>query len=193
MAWPDSDYPGGIDAPPDPPATLDGTPLHDELHLFAHSAAVKIEQTLGTNPQGSFSSVADRLDGAAVSFAPATVTGLTKGDGTEAARYARIGPLMFVYWKFTLGSTSAVTGDLTLSLPVVSVIQRLSGTCYFDDATGTRYHGQVEQLAGNTTVVLRPSLTSATYATTVSASATVPMTWAVGDIVVANFWYFADL
>jgi hypothetical protein len=118
-------------------------------------------------------------------------SGITVGNGTTAAYYTQMGVETKCYFKFTLGSTSAITGDIVLTLPANSAIQRLSGNGYFEDATGSRYLAHVAQINSNTQVIVRPVTTGSTYAEVATAcSATVPFTWATSDIIVAQFWYY---
>ena len=118
--------------------------------------------------------------------------GITAGDGTTVARYAQVGPVTFCYFKFTLGATSAITGDVSLLLPAVTTVQRLMGNAYYEDASaGTaRTLGVAIQLGANNTVILRFGDASTTELGETALSSTAPFTWATGDIIVVNFWYF---
>lgn len=62
MAYPTSDYPGGYDSFPDPDTTLDGTPLHSDLHESHNDAIEKIQAELGLTPSSSWATVSARLD-----------------------------------------------------------------------------------------------------------------------------------
>ena len=49
-----------------------------------------------------------------------TFTGFTKGNANIVARYAQSGKAVNVFVSVTLGSTSSVTGSITVSLPVTA-------------------------------------------------------------------------
>lgn len=103
-------------------------------------------------------------------------TGLTVGNGVVTARYTQAGRITDVYWAITLGTTSAVTGAVTIgSIPVASAnsFQITSGnSCYLQGRSG------IVVASSTTTVVLKAIDTSAAYATAVDLSATIPVTWA---------------
>lgn len=121
----------------------------------------------------------------------ATVANLTKGDGTEVFRHARLGPLAWVYWKFTFGATSAVTGDIQVTLPVNSAVQRFVGAGYFEDvSTAARFDAAVLQAASSSVLLVRAKDASGTYlAANTNLSSTIPFTWATGDVIVVNALY----
>lgn len=57
-----TDYPGAIDSFAAAPASLAGPPTHESMHEDVQDAVTAIESTLGTNPHGDYSDVAERLD-----------------------------------------------------------------------------------------------------------------------------------
>tara|TARA_R100001163_G_C5068390_1_gene208618 strand:+ start:8984 stop:9439 length:456 start_codon:yes stop_codon:yes gene_type:complete len=81
-----------------------------------------------------------------VSFTPNFATGLTVGNGTSIADYALVGEKMcFIRIRFTLGSTSAVTGQVRIAYPFTvddSFIGGL-GECNFEDNSGNEVFGRV--------------------------------------------------
>ena len=50
-----------------------------------------------------------------------TVGGVTKGNGTETARYARLGPLVTCFYRFVFGSGSSLSGDVSITHPVAAI------------------------------------------------------------------------
>lgn len=193
-----ADFPNSLWAGNTRGANLSDVETHTVWHDEVAAETIAVQTELGVTPSGSLASVAARLTAIDnnVNLSTSTIwatpinAGITIGNGTVTARHARVGPIVCAYFKFTLGSTSAITGDVSLVLPVNTLVQRLSGSAYFDDATDVRYHGQVEQLASNNIVVLRPSNTTGTIAVTSPLSSTSPFTWTTGDIMVGDFWYF---
>lgn len=131
--------------------------------------------------------------GETVSFTPSW-TGLTPGNGTVTfATYVRIQNLVFVQVQFVLGSTSAVTGNISFAAPTTAVSspsQNQLGVVQFADvSTGIGYVGYVSM--NGTSIQLIPINASGTYATLTNASATVPFTWATGDVIVMSSTYRA--
>lgn len=121
MAWPDSDYPGGIDSPLSPDTNLSGTPDHDELHLYHNDALVKLMTELGTNPSGSESTVAARF--AAAEVTRTTTITAASGISNVAGQVVRVpipgaGALLIydITAQNTKGSALA-TGDDICTVP----------------------------------------------------------------------------
>jgi hypothetical protein len=48
-------------------------------------------------------------------------TNYTRGNGTSIAYYMQVNKLVYVYVKETLGSTSSVTGVISMTLPIAAV------------------------------------------------------------------------
>ena len=120
-----------------------------------------------------------------------TFTGFTLGNGTRVARYCQINEFVHYWGKVTLGSTSSVTGQINIDLPIslpTDQIGTLVGSASFEQpgvATWT-----AEPLAnGNDSVGLYPVNVSGTYGVLGGTSATVPMTWASGHKFSWNLTY----
>ena len=117
---------------------------------------------------------------AATSFTP-TITGYTRGNGTTTAGYVRVNKFIYLYVREVLGSTSSITGNLGLTLPINAVdIAALSGFCMLGEAGVTVHVGFIRPTAGST-VAIEASLSSATYVRVAAISSTVPFTWATND------------
>jgi hypothetical protein len=91
-------------------------------------------------------------------------TGITLGNGTETARYVKVGKTVFVSYKLVLGSTSSFSGAIYVGLP--SVNNSIS-TCSINatDAGAGNYLASGVADASTGTVLCRPIKTNATYAT----------------------------
>ena len=137
--------------------------------------------------------VADPYSGAWISYTP-TWTNLTVGNGTNNFAYKQIGKSVFVRGLFTLGSTSSISGSISVSLPItannLSVTTAL-GTLYLEDAGVAGYPGVVLLSATPTTVTLRVFNAAGTYAVNAGLSSTVPFTWGTSDHFSINFTYEA--
>ena len=98
------------------------------------------------------------------------------GNGTLTGFQKQIGKTTFFRISFTLGSTSAITGSFSLGTPFGPAASgvNLASSYYFDTSTSTYYQGwyfggflRYEGVGG-------------------TCNATVPFTWATGDI--ATIW-----
>jgi len=110
-------------------------------------------------------------------FTPTVSTGLTVGNGTWAAAYVQIGKTVHLRIRFTLGTTSAVTGALSLGLPITGALASY-GTGLLT-AAGTSYPATL--LAGTSSINIYAQNAAGTYLTRANTSATVPGTWGSTD------------
>lgn len=117
-----------------------------------------------------------------------TVSGITIGNGTFSASYARVGKNVTLKVRFTLGSTSAITGAATFSLPV-NATGFGYGTANLNCA-GSNYQG-VALISGSTNVIANAVNSAGTYAVQSSTSATIPATWATGNVISLTISYEA--
>jgi len=121
-------------------------------------------------------------------FAP-NWTNITVGSGTNTGAYKRLGKTIVGYAKFVFGVGSAVSGSVSLAVPVTPAAA-LSGTsypigrCIFEDAGTGYFFGSM--IASGTVYVAGAS---GTYSNAVALSSTIPMTWASGDKLWVNFMY----
>jgi len=122
--------------------------------------------------------------GETTSFTP-TWTNLTVGNGTlNWATYVRVQNLVFVQVQFTLGSTSAVTGNIYFNAPVSSSVgtQNNIGNAIFADANVNVTFTGVASMATNLIQAI-PINVSSTVGFYQNASSTFPFTWATNDVV----------
>jgi hypothetical protein len=104
------------------------------------------------------------------------------------------GKLVMAKLKFTLGSTSAVTGAMFSTMPVAASGNVFGATIlggfYMEDAGVQAVLGLVDYRGGNL-VNLNPNTASGTYVGYTGTSSTVPFTWGTSDYFVAQFIYEA--
>jgi hypothetical protein len=119
----------------------------------------------------------------------------TLGNGTRSGWYSISEGRVSVEAVFTLGSTSAVTGDINVSLPAVRDTtihpngDAIPGNLHFvDSSASARLVGTFVAVTNN--VACR--IVSGTTLAVTSTTATTPFTWATSDQVIANFEYFTS-
>lgn len=129
--------------------------------------------------------------GAWTSYTP-TFANTTLGNGTVAGKYVQFGKTVLFKAEFTLGSTSAVASNPTVTLPVTSVTYLtqypVAQVTYYDASATTGYSGF---LAWNSTTIgtLRSNSVSGSNIFGSGLSSTTPITWAVSDqITVLGFY-----
>lgn len=118
-----------------------------------------------------------------------TLTNLTLGNGTQTARYRRVGKTVDWYWRFVLGSTSAVGTDPTFTLPAVQAAHYASGSgdSFFPgivrlvDSGVTTRQGDFTLSSSQTLRLVSWNATPALAQIT----STAPWTWGTGDSMLA--------
>lgn len=156
----------------------------DEIGLIDSAASWVLKKLTWANLKATLKAYFDTLyspiTGAWTTYTPAT-SGLTLGNGTIVARYMQIGKTVHVQARFILGSTSVIGGDPMIGLPITEkgTIESL-GIARFQDASSYIQYGgwwRTGFIGYNTT-----------YG---DITATVPFTWAVGDIIWLSCTYEA--
>lgn len=178
-----SSFPGAIDSFTDP---LSGSPLNSPSHSAQHAdlndAVEKIETKLGIGNTV--------IGGAGTSFTP-TWTNYTRGNGTTIAKYVQVNKLVYVYIEETLGSTSSVTGDLTLTLPLTAASALSVNGQVLLRKVGVQQNVGGFSANSTTTVFVRTYSVSGTQVQLGTISATVPFTWGSNDRIVCVFAFEA--
>lgn len=122
-----------------------------------------------------------------------TRTNWTLGNGTETARYTQIGKFVHLEYKVIWGSTSSISGDLQISLPVTAKGTQdsfLGNVAILDSGTAW-YLGRVVLDGSTTTMSFVALKADSTYQTYSTVNATTPMSWATNDRLVFNLVYEA--
>jgi len=123
-------------------------------------------------------------------FTP-TFTSYTRGNGTTDSRYVRIGKMVHCYVSETLGSTSAITGNLFLTLPISArSVGAAGGSAYFLDS-GAGVYPAVVYINGPTQCFIYASLANQTYVKEELLTASIPFTWTTNDRININLIYEA--
>jgi hypothetical protein len=131
------------------------------------------------------------IDEPTQSYTP-TFTGITLGNGTVSGSYNRSGGRCFFTARFVLGTTSAVTGAMTVTTPTVHAATRpgmLAGSM-FDTSAGLEYPcGFTGEASAISTVKVYALSASSSFVSISNPSSTVPFTWATTDEVNVTGWY----
>lgn len=123
-----------------------------------------------------------------IAYTP-TLTNITLGSGgTSAFYYQVVGKQVNVRGKITLGTTGALTGAATFTLPVDSILaDQFFGNATLEDKGVAFYQGQVR--VGTSTGIVYGINTAGTYSVLAGTSATIPFTWGSTDVIWVNFSY----
>jgi hypothetical protein len=118
---------------------------------------------------------------------PPTLTALTVGNGTQTAIWAPLGDLAWYRYRLIFGTSTVMGSGPKITLPVLpnpayhTSDEEIGHVTMLDAGIALYTGGAVNLADGLGTVEARIDLTSATYASLVAISATVPMTWGAGD------------
>jgi hypothetical protein len=131
--------------------------------------------------------IATALTSAWTTWVP-TLTALTLGNGTQTARYRRLGSTVDYYWRFLLGSTSAVSAGPPpkFTLPVAPASHYgTGGTSAFPGGvhlldSGTAHRQGLVQIDTGSTLQLAYWEATPTLA---SITTTTPWTWTTSDAI----------
>lgn len=150
----------------------------------------------GDRPTGDdWKNVLDELS--AISAAPTswtpTLTNLTLGNGTQVAKYRRVGKLVDFEWHLILGSTSAVGTGPRLTLPASMSTdfftnKMLSSDVWFVDSGAATWRGVAVIVAANE--IRLDYFTAAPALATVTATA--PFAFGTADWLQARGWFYTD-
>lgn len=124
-----------------------------------------------------------------------TWSGLSVGNGTAVYHYAQTGKTVTGSITLLFGTTSAVSGDVTFTLPVTAVSVFAAnlkpiGQAIFYDGTTNIDLGYLT-LGSTTTANIRAIGTASTYAGFAILSATIPITWGNNSSISVYFMYEA--
>jgi hypothetical protein len=114
----------------------------------------------------------------------ASLTNIAKGNATTwTSKYYKFNQIGFVSVEFVFGSTSSVSGDITIGLPsgwtAPNQVQGLARLT----AAGTVYVARWEINAAGTGILVRANNAAGTYLQSTNCSATVPGTWTTNDTI----------
>jgi len=110
-----------------------------------------------------------------------TLTNITVGNGNADFRYVQINKTVVLAGFFGFGSTSAITGTPSISLPVTAARNMTkNGVCRLVQFGVGAWNGVIED-GGTTAIVLVATGASGSYTRWFAVSSTVPFTWGNGS------------
>jgi hypothetical protein len=117
-----------------------------------------------------------------------TWTNLSVGDGTVTAKYFKLGKLVFFELRLVLGSTTSVSGAVSVDLPVnaLAATSFLSGFGEASDANGLRYSVFARLTGADTQALYADDGTSM-----VEINTNAPFVWAQTDGLALTGFYEA--
>lgn len=192
-------YPEDYSERADVPAVIEAFATSIETALNEQDANIALRATslnptltgIVTVPTGLYAGSAvnkAQLDAAAgagawTPYTPA-LSGITIGNGTAAGAYSKAGRTVQFRASFRLGSTSVITGNPYIGLPVAlaagnAQIDALLDARFYDDTYSGWWRGAAK-IASSTLVSVYHDGGAVMYTTT-PVTPTVPFTWAEGD------------
>ena len=187
-----STFPTSLDTFTNPTATsLLTSPSHSLSHSDLNDAVEALEAKVA---------IGNTVLGTYTAYTPVWDSGITIGNGTFSAAFARVNNLVHYYGTFTFGSTTSVTGstwflrvpvnaDATFLRAFPGFVLGLFGS--YDVSATLAQYGPVSFQSAATQVRFFTGNTASTYLTLGTIDATSPITWATGDLVQWNFIYRA--
>jgi len=150
----------------------------DTLHIYNGAAWIPVATALGSGTG---------YMGAWVGYTP-TLTGITLGNGTTSFTYVQQGKTVHVRGRLTFGSTTAVTGAASISLPVtatsVNFVPNLTAR-----AGGIDY--MMLPIATVNTIGVNALGSAGAYTNRTTVSNLIPGTWTTNDYITFSATYEA--
>jgi len=126
--------------------------------------------------------------GEATAFTPSWGAALTVGNATESWHYLQVNEWLYFAGATTLGSTSSVTGFFSFDFPIGTQLTAAFVPAGFADylsvSTGQVFRGSIDQNGDNIRFFVNQVSGSNVIKT--PTSATLPLSWATGDIIRAS-------
>lgn len=120
-------------------------------------------------------------------------TNITVGNGTQVAKFTRMGRTIHGYYRLVWGTTTSFGGDIAIGFPVTATGDDFVGGALAIDATGGTSTNQRIQLASRASTGSAEIIhgTSNTSGNAGIVNATNPITWATNDTLAFSFTYEA--
>jgi hypothetical protein len=184
-----STFPTSLDTFTNPTASsLLTSPSHSLSHSDLNDAVEALETKVA---------IGNTVLGTYISYTPSFTSGVTIGNGVGTGAYCRVNDFVHVYGIFTLGTTSEVTGGISVDVPIqINSGMRSTNMMYgfvnlFDASAAERYDGATLFDGTATSVALRVQVSTGTYVSSTAVSATVPFDFTTSDKILWNLYYRA--
>lgn len=183
-----STFPTSLDTFTNPTAaSLLTSPSHSLSHSDLNDAVEALETKVA---------IGNTVLGVYQAYTP-TFTNASVGNGTLAAQYCRVNNFVHAFGSLTFGSTTTISSGAFFTLPVLSVTAEMGatgmvlGTVSYITAAGAVTKGTLNGMSAASAATFWVITTSGTYEGQAGPSATIPFTWATGDIIRWNIMYKA--
>lgn len=123
-------------------------------------------------------------------FTPTFASGVTLGNGTFLGWRFRMGKMQKERIRFTLGSSSAITGQITINVTSLEnslTLETLGTASFRDDSLAGNYMSGLVVKLSSTTAGIYATNVAGTYPGLANTSSTVPFTWATSDWFIAKY------
>jgi len=168
-----------------------------ELLAFLNNFVIRFDADGSTVTLPGDLSVAGDLSGLTWQAWAPSYTNLTIGNGTVVARYVQIGNTVVCYFAFTLGSSSAVGTNPTVTTPVTASSTYLVGSAQTHIGTGMLSVAGATQYPASVTLGTADRFDVFSHDSSVAVeqiktiTATSPGTWTTGNILTFSATYEA--
>jgi len=192
-----SNFPSSLDTFTNPSSTdaMDSVSVpHATQHSDLNDAVEALQAKVGVDSSAVTSSLDYKVaqletSGASVSFTPSW-NNLTPGDGSESAFYTQTHDLVVVHVLLDFGSTTSVTGQVSIDHPVGSarIGQSIpTGVVNYVDDDGNNTEGVI--YLGVNSALLRNYSVSGSQIVAGATNPTTPHTWAANDRIRLSWVY----
>ncbi|WP_158861995.1 glycosyl hydrolase family 28-related protein [Leifsonia sp. AG29] len=131
------------------------------------------------------SATAGSAFGTSLAISNPTVTGFTVGNGSVLAKYNKVGKRLFCEIKITLGSTSAITGAISVATGLTLFNARIPANAIMVNSTsGATYQGMAHVTSAGLVTIGVMSLTDRSIQ---ALSSTVPFAMSTNDWIAVSF------
>jgi len=159
---------------------------NDRVGINDATPSYALDVTGDINATGQFR-IGGTVVGEAVAFTPSW-TNLTPGNAVESWHYVRVNDLLYFAGETVLGSTSSVTGLISMDFPVGTQISEggiLSGTVLYVDASPLKnIMGNMDQNASDIRFFVYT--VSGSQISNAGTSSSSPFTWTTSDQIRAS-------
>jgi len=186
-----TNFPASLDSLTNPTSSDSlNSPSHSAQHANSNDAIEALQAKVGVDSSAVTTSLdykvaqLEALGGYTDYSGSITFTGMTLGNGTvNFAYYTRIGDLVHYVGQVTLGSTSSITGNVSVSAPFTpNTRERAAGNAEFLDFGTAAYAGQVHALAAPDLIGFYVQEETGLFVKQNNMNATRPFTWTTNDV-----------